>query len=341
MCDIMKPIATFAARSLDDNILSSSTSGGVFVALANVILSQKGVVVGAAWAKDMMSVVHKCVETEADIGSLQGSKYTQSSLANVISDIDVALSQERMVLFTGTPCQIAAMHKRYMDAPNLILCAVICHSNSSPEFWRKYAGELQTLKNDRIKNVRFRDKRHGWRNSYLSIEFQRDERNNIFEPLGESPYIQAYFEGYISKDACLKCQFKGGRCNADIIIGDFWGIEDCCKRFDDGKGVSVVFAYSAKGLALLESADLDKENVEYRKAIGKNPYHENSISPNMQRRARFLKAYVRSDFRKAIMYANREKLSIRIVYVLVRIWNRFKGCFANMIVKSKNRDHLQ
>ena len=97
----------YAAKNTDINVLHNSTSGGVFSAVADYIIRENGTVYGCV-LKDG-TVQH--IRTENEYCSMRGSKYVQSDLKNIYSEIAHDLSNGRKVLFTGTPCQCNSVKK--------------------------------------------------------------------------------------------------------------------------------------------------------------------------------------------------------------------------------------
>ena len=81
-----KPLAVFAAKTKNDQLLLESTSGGAFTELARVVLFNGGVVCGAGWDAEF-NVVHKVVESEDELVELRGSKYALSRLDNLYYQI--------------------------------------------------------------------------------------------------------------------------------------------------------------------------------------------------------------------------------------------------------------
>lgn len=324
MFEAVDPIAAFAARSKDAALLSVSASGGMFSELAKQVFAQKGVVYGAGWDVDSMTVIHKCAENMEQISEMRGSKYVQSNMTGVYSSVRTFLEEGRMVLFTGLPCQIAAMRKCFGDHQKLILCGIMCHSMSELCVWQKYVSELECKSRSRIAAVAFRDKRYGWRKSTMVVKF-KDPAKDIAESLYENVYAKAYFSGYATKKSCLNCQFRSGRCAADLIIGDFWGVEDCRPELDDGKGVSAVLLFTAAGKDLFESCDVVKYELSYHQVVAKNPFLETSIRPNLTRRARFWKAYETKSIAGAIKYAEEGPLLVRALRFACRLPRRAIG----------------
>ena len=83
--------------------------------------------------------VHCWIDSIEDLPLLQGSKYVQSNPEDAYKKARDFLEEGIEVLFTGTPCQIAALYsflnKRY---ENLITMDFICHGVSSPKVLELY-----------------------------------------------------------------------------------------------------------------------------------------------------------------------------------------------------------
>lgn len=102
------PVA-FAAKNCDDEVRRMSSSGGIFHALASHIINDLGgVVFGCAFDEDLRAAHVRC-ETVAEAGRCMGSKYSQSDMGDAIQLVRDDLAAGRTVLFTGTPCQVAAV----------------------------------------------------------------------------------------------------------------------------------------------------------------------------------------------------------------------------------------
>lgn len=99
----------FAAKNRDDGVRRMSSSGGMFHAIAShVIEDLGGVVYGCAFDGDLRAVHIRC-ETMAEAERCMGSKYSQSDMGKAIARVREDLAAGRTVLFTGTPCQVAAV----------------------------------------------------------------------------------------------------------------------------------------------------------------------------------------------------------------------------------------
>lgn len=130
--------AVYAAKHKNQDVRSSSSSGGVFTAVSDAVLNQGGMVAGAAFDKNLM-VCHRLVDSKKERDYLKGSKYVQSVLGDVFVEIGHVLSSNRTVLFSGTPCQVAGLYAFLGKNPeNLYTVDVICHGVPSPKVFSDY-----------------------------------------------------------------------------------------------------------------------------------------------------------------------------------------------------------
>lgn len=135
------PLAVYAAKNPNEVIRRQSSSGGIFTILAEQIIDEGGVVFGAAF-NDKWEVEHSYVENKEQLVKFRGSKYVQSKIGESYKDAKSFLKEGRRVLFSGTPCQIAAL-KKYLrkNYENLFTVDFICHGVPSPGVFRTYLQE--------------------------------------------------------------------------------------------------------------------------------------------------------------------------------------------------------
>ena len=100
-----KPITVYAAKNTNEDVRIQSSSGGAFSVLAEYVINHQGVVFGAKF-DDKWDVVHDYTETLEGIKSFRGSKYVQSFIGEMFVKVKEFLEQNRLVLFSGTPCQV-------------------------------------------------------------------------------------------------------------------------------------------------------------------------------------------------------------------------------------------
>lgn len=97
---------------------------------------------------DDFTVKHVLSNTCVDRDAMIQSKYIQSDMNSCYKDVKKKLEEGRTVLFTGTPCQCAALKifLRNTKIDNLILCDVLCGGNVSPGFFKSYINYIENVK---------------------------------------------------------------------------------------------------------------------------------------------------------------------------------------------------
>ena len=249
------PPTPFYYQNPDTEVLSNSSSGGLFKALADRFLDGDGVVVGARF-DEHWEVVHSCAATSEELSSLCTSKYVQSRMGRVYHELSQHLSEGRRVLFCGTPCQVAAMRRYVRKNQEQLTCVdFVCHGVPSPLVWRKW---LASVTNGReIAAVNFRSKEKGWHNYSLQITLADGEKLSYTIP--ESSFTRAFSANIILRPSCYRCKMRGLHRLSDVTMADFWGMGQLLGR-DDDSGVSLAIANTEKGNGLL--ADVGAERLD-------------------------------------------------------------------------------
>ena len=140
-------------------VLLSSSSGGAFTGIAEVVLANNGVVFGAFFDEDKRLVEHIAVEDKYELYKLKLSKYFQSRINDSYINAEKYLKEGRQVLFSGTGCQIAGLYK-YLNKQydNLITVDVLCHGITSKKVVDSYIKSKENKYKKEIKSFRFRIK---------------------------------------------------------------------------------------------------------------------------------------------------------------------------------------
>lgn len=313
VCPILKPKPqifkepkAFASIHNNQEIRLQSSSGGVFTALTEYVLKSGGVVFGAGFDENFM-VCHQFVEDIDSLRKLRTSKYVQSKIGNSYQTAKKFLEENRLVYFSGTPCQVAGLKSFLIkDYDNLITQDVICHGVPSPLVWKKYLNhKTQNLK---LTNVCFRDKKFGWRKYHISITAKTPQNQEVVysKPFNNEPYMNMFIFNKVLRPSCHKCSFKGAGHQADITLADFWGkaLKKYAPEFNDNKGCSLVLTNSSKGEELLKKVigQLTIKQVPVKPALSGNPMYyksafkhplRKSLMKNLQRMPfdKFIKKY--------------------------------------------------
>ena len=281
-----KPKA-FACTNSDEEIRKNSSSGGVFTLIANYIIKRNGVVFGAAYDEEF-DLKHIYVEKEKDLYKLRTSKYLQSYIGDMYKKAKSFLDEKRLVLFTGTPCQIEGL-KAFLgkEYENLYTQDIICHGVPSPKVWRKYKEFRKIKDNDKPLNINFRNKDNGWHKFNLKFDYAE---KSYYKNQTEDIYMKAFLSDLCLRDSCYACSFKKYNRLSDITLADFWGIETLKPELDDNKGLSLVIVNSDKGNNLLNSVKDNCaifEEVDINAAIERNKSFIKSVHKNKYRQAFF------------------------------------------------------
>ncbi len=304
---------TYAAWSLDNDIRFTSTSGGVFSELAQEIINQGGVVVGASYNSDNL-VEHIIIEKNSDIAKIRQSKYIQSRINNVFQDIKTNLKKNYLVVFCGTPCQVAGLYaflgENYYD--NLITVDFICRGVNSPKAYASWLKEIELKQKSKVKKVWFKYKKYGWKQSPLCTRV--DFENNTFKVFyqNDNLFMKGYLESNLYlRPSCGCCSFKGVPRKSNITLADFWGIE---KKFDDDCGTSMLMINNDIGQKFFDQC---KHRVMFHErafndTFANNACLYNSITIN-EKSEMFLKKLKNDNFSKLYKRVTKKSLLKSII----------------------------
>lgn len=299
-----------AAKNPDEVIRQKSSSGGIFTLLAERVLEMGGVVFGARF-DEHWNVIHDYTETKEGLSAFRGSKYVQSRMGNCYVEAKQFLRNGRIVMFTGTSCQILGLKKFLRkEYDNLLSVDVICHGVPSPKAWRLYLDE-ECRRIGPISSVDFRSKIAGWKNFRFVItstppqQSVKEQIKNVWV-VGDNLFMASFLRNLSLRPSCYACPAKAGKSGSDITIGDFWGIENVMPDFDDDKGVSCVISFSAKGEKWLSSLKFISKQVKFLDVLFRNSILLQSVQKPANRDKFFQQLIRNNNFhRTAVPYFSR------------------------------------
>lgn len=266
----------YAAWSTDENIIQHSASGGVFAQVATEFLDGKPerIVYGATLLDDS-TVKHIAVEKSKDIYLLQNAKYQQSNATGIYQHVKKSLQAGKEVLFSGTPCQIAALYTFLGQKRdnNLYTMEVICHGVPT-----NYLAQVALQLNHAQKIVAYRTKSQGWakgnRTKYMGTNGEIVEMPRYRLDF----HFRAYLSFHWLRTSCSTCPFAQIERVADITMGDFWGGNK--RKYHNFMGLSVITINNEKGRQLIEQTKrLQLKRTTYLEALGHN---QNLYMPTAQ-----------------------------------------------------------
>lgn len=244
------PQLVYAAINKKQEILKSSSSGGVFSVIAEYVLENEGVVYGAAFDKSM-TLKHIRITQPVELNKLRGSKYLQSDTEGIFKMAKEDLRNGKMVYFTGVPCQVAGL-KLFLrkDYNNLFTTDIVCHGVPSQKIFDVFINHFREKRNVEITNYKFRDKRvNGWSCS-SSSSCKKNGSDRIFEVYFDktlNAYMNAFLSGSIDRESCYKCPFAKNERVGDITLADYWGVKKFHPEINCKLGVSLTIVNTDSG----------------------------------------------------------------------------------------------
>ncbi|MCD7791349.1 MAG: Coenzyme F420 hydrogenase/dehydrogenase, beta subunit C-terminal domain [Bacteroides thetaiotaomicron] len=279
----------YAAFHNDRNIISNSSSGGIFSALAVYVLQQGGCVFGATYNDTFTSVHHIKIKSLDELCLLRGSKYLQSEIGYIYRTVkDCCVNDDKLVLFTGTPCEVEGLCS-YLGKSydNLICVDIICHGVPSGVVWDAYIKLLEEKYKAKTISVDFRNKRKGWENYSVDICFQNGKRYHRDHE--KDLFMNCFLSDMILRPSCYNCSFKKINRVSDITLADFWGVDRICPSMHNPDGTSLVVVNSRKGADILEQieSEITLKEVDFDGAMEWNASYISS-APKPDNRDAFM-----------------------------------------------------
>ena len=290
---IQNVIMAYGVIHNDEKVVKTSSSGGAFSAMAEVVLDQGGVVYGAVFSKDWRAVEIQSTDSHT-MDDIRRSKYVESKVGLTFREVRSRLetSPDKPVLYCAAPCQIAGL-KHYLEKEyaNLITCDFSCGGVPSHRFYQAYLSQIKDQLGGEISEVNFRPKTYGWKHYAMKI-ISANGRKYI-KPMASDPYFTCFIgaKHHVSvREYCLFCDFANNH-YADVILADFWKYKTASKLDNDNKGISLVITNSKKGEDMIDAISkkvaltrLDLDAAAY------NLTEKNTSKECIDRRAAFLDA---------------------------------------------------
>lgn len=276
--DMKKEMCTqkyYAVQHGNVDVVKNSSSGGFFTALSDRVLEENGVVYGVTIDSDYV-VRHERALTKMQRERQIGSKYVQSNMSDVLGTLLKDLEEGKLVLFTGTPCQVAGVVSYVLKKRNtldgLLLCDFICHGVSSPRVWADYVKYLSKNCSKRTLTYRFRGKKQGWHQWYPII---KDGETDVSENYRKKDsYILLYQTCFLNRESCYSCKYTSYERMSDFTVADFWNVGKVCPEMDDNRGTSEVLVNTPKGEEWFEKCKPEIKWVECSKEDVWQPHLE-------------------------------------------------------------------
>lgn len=275
MNQLNEPNKMYAVKIKDMNIRMKSSSGGVFYGLAKYVLDLGGIVYGCQ-IDENLKIVHKRAVNIDQAMKFMGSKYVQSSMSGIYDLLRNDLENGKMVLFTGTPCQCAAV-KKYADSKglnsnNLLTLDFVCHGVVPPKNFEEFIQYIERQYDGKVISFNFRDKEKnewGGDNGVKGFSFNLKKRSGHIEYIYSKDinnlWYGMFLGNYILRESCYSCKYTSYNRISDFTCADYWGCKVNHTDFFDVKGVSMLFTNTEKACETFEKIKGMYEYIEIQK----------------------------------------------------------------------------
>ncbi len=300
-----------------DDRKDSASGGFVYDAMLKM-LNTNGLSCGCVWDENI-NAVHIISNKYSDIKRMQSSKYVQSNISGCYSLIKNNLKVGKKVLFCGTPCQTAGL-KQYLgstDVSKLITICLICHGVPSPLVWNKWKQLQEKKYHGKLVDVNMRDKSFkGYSTSYCKYVFEGDKKRTIIgtPTFLKDSYLFLFTDNLFLRNSCFRCQYKGDRNGADIIVGDFYESTPSAGNM----GCSCVMAMTQKGDDFVKDLDGTMLKTDFRTIGVVNPMLWTSVEYN-QNRNEFFSQILSKDILNESLFTNYLPLRFKVKRFLNQI----------------------
>ena len=244
----------FAFVASDTELIKSSSSSGAFSIIVEGFtdLNRDFCVFGAAF--DGVKVLHMCAEDIDAVKKFKKSKYVQSNTEGIFKLVKLKLENNKAVLFSGTPCQVAAL-KAFLGKPydKLLTVDIVCHGVPNQRIFDDYLDELSRLQADRVSAVCFRVKKDFDADPNprtVDVTFESGKILNL--DIAHCEYLYGFHTGLYMRPSCYYCKYATPNRPGDITLADYWGIEKIYPNLKSKKGVSLVRFNTEKGKRYFE-----------------------------------------------------------------------------------------
>lgn len=252
------PQEAYGGYVLDNATKMASTSGGFFSAIVDAWADDNTIIFGAE--TDGLEVRHSWVEGKSNIGKFRKSKYLQSRIGNAYVEVKRFLAEGRRVIFSGTPCQIAAL-KLFLDDSSyerLLTIEVVCEGVPSPLYIKKFAVWLGEKFDSKVTEINYRCKDGcRWDFEVMQTSLQNPTSGTFkwTQDRWFNPFWSIWLQHLMSRPSCYRCKFAARERVADITLGDLWGVHLYCPElYGRNGGCSVAFCNTAKGVQAMNAA---------------------------------------------------------------------------------------
>lgn len=244
------PPLFFAGYNRKVDVLLDSSSGGIFWPIVETFIYDGAIVYGAV-QKDKMHICHERYDDLENCKLFRKSKYLQSDVGYSYKQVKKDLDCGKTVLFSGTPCQVAALYSFLQkDYDNLFTIDVVCHGTPSRAVFDRYIEEQEKKYKKKIVSFCWRDKSQGWGPNRITMTFE--DGSKYTSTSQENPMQKGFLDNWYLRPSCYECKFAKLPRIADISLADFWGYDMELTKQNNNGGISLIAVSSERGQLMFD-----------------------------------------------------------------------------------------
>ncbi len=235
--------------------LMTVSSGGASWALIKYIIRNGGIAYGAVQDEVGMIHHHRADRIEEAV-QFKRSKYLPSNMEDMFTLVEDDLKKGGMVLFTGVPCQVAAI-RTYLgkEYDRFYTCDVVCHGIPSVKVFRQYRKETEEKYQSTLIDINCRNKEAGWKQNQYELSFKNG--NIVTEKSQENPFHRGYTAGLYYRPSCGNCKYSCLPRSSDITLADYWRYQGRLLMNNQNGGISLIVINTEKGREMFSAAKED------------------------------------------------------------------------------------
>lgn len=328
----------FCALHKDEYIWSLSSSGGAFSAICENWGNENTIIFGAKF-NEQNEVVHDFVKGIRNIGPFRKSKYVQSRVDKIYEEVKSNLEIGRKVIFSGVPCQVAALRNflgdKYLNSQSLLCVDLMCHGVGSPAIFAKYLMAMEEKYNSKIIEFSFRNRkeRHGNLSVYVvKIKFS----NGIIYENVEDLYNSLFIQKTICRRSCYACNFSNLDRMGDITIADFKNLYDIFPKLNTTKNHSAIIVNTQIGANVMQllSSNMDIYSCSMQ-TISKTHFKSLfCVDLLLNERSKFFQEYIHNPDILFLLKKYKKRRSIMLKFWIM-IPGRYRACLKGWVRNGK------
>ena len=324
-------IAAYTGYAQKDTDVKFSASGGMCTVISRMVIEHNGIVYGVKYSESCRNISYGRATSLEELEAFRTSKYAQARKDAIYKQILCDLKENKMVLFIGLPCDVAAIYNytgnRY---DNFYTVELVCHGVTSPKVHEQFVLKDISGNNSSLTEFSVRYKRNGWKPYYVYEKF--DNGNVVLRPFAHTSYNTAFT--YLKRPSCNHCRFKVHDkeygFQADMTVGDNHGVLPSSLSYNKW-GSSVAFIHSKKGHELIDR--IRTSFVVYNETENTNELIRQNLAVYMAVPEHKFRKKFSAKFQSEGLEAANKMLCIRIARVKVASINKIKAPLLYIYVK--------